>query len=121
MKILICSKYKFHDRWDNLKIEFEKNGHECITPADIDLSLHGKLDNDMSKDEYLLSTKRFFKLIEESDLLYVANFNGEFGNSTMCEIGYAAALGKKIIAFEKLDAEPSLSHFIKRIAKPEEV
>lgn len=121
MKILISSRYKNQPRWSAVKDILLNNGHEVITPLDIDMELHGKNDCEMSGAEYLKSVERFHSLINEVDLLYVLNYDGEFGNSMMLEIGYASALGKNIIALEPLTKEPSLKLFIKEILKPEEI
>ncbi len=121
MRILICSKYKYEPSWKTVKTTLESRGHTVVTPADIDLELHGHLKKDMSPAEYLESIKRFHSEIELCDALYVLNYEGSFGGSMMLEIGYAAALGKSIIASNSLQTEPSLALFIKEIKKPEEI
>ena len=121
MNVLICSKYKYHAQWATIKSILESRGHTCTTPLDIDLELHDKTDKEMTGTEYLRSVARFHKLITDTDILYVLNFDGEFGKSMMLEIGYAAALGKEIICLESFESEPSLANFVTKIAEPTEI
>jgi len=119
MKILLCSSLKFADDWDNLKEIFGGNGHDLLTPKEIDLELTGKF-GDISPEELVMCHKRFYEEIERCDCLYVYNKDDYLGKSAMAEIGYAKKAGKLIIGFCESE-EPVCKMFFNEIKKPEKV
>ncbi len=121
MNVLICSKYKYSHRWNDVKSALEIRGHKCTTPLDIDLELHAKTNAEMTNEEYLQSVISYHEHIKNAEVLYVLNYDGEFGKSMMLEVGYAAALGKTIICLESYEREPSLQNFVTMIAMPSEI
>jgi len=121
MKVLICSKYKHHDKWPGIKEILEKGGHQCTTPMDIDIKLFGKSGLELDQKQYLVAVRYYYDLLKEADVLYVLNFDGMVGKSMMQEIGYASALKKDIYSLEETTNEPSLKLFVKAILSPVEV
>ncbi len=121
MKILICSKYKHWERWPETKATLENNGHDCTTPLDIDMRLFGKSGLEIDESQYLEAVREYYRELSDSDALYVLNYDGEFGKSMMQEIGYAAALEKRIYCLEPYDQEPSLALLITAIKKADEI
>ncbi len=119
MKVLISSSYKFLNKWDLLKEDLERTGFICTTPKDIDIELFNKYEN-LSEEEIEIAHKKFYEYLDNTDILYLLNYNGYVGKSMMAEMGYAKGIGKKIYMLEEND-EPAVKLFIDEIAKPGEL
>lgn len=73
--------------------------------------------NSLSEEEALNLS---FKMIQSADLVYVYADNGYVGKTVSLEMGYAHALGKRIVSSEIIQDE-SIQSIVNAIRKPEDL
>lgn len=97
MKITICSSSTFYDKLWAIKDELEKINYEVLLPS---MEYNDKREDAKLKIELNLIRVHFAK-IEESDAIYVANYDkngvkGYIGGNCFLEIGKAFDCGLPI-------------------------
>ncbi len=91
MKITLCSSASFFDKLDSVRVILENRGYIIFFPHV--WNWNEKSEEEISKVQHDL-IKRHFKNIDESDALYVANYekngtSGYIGGSVLLEMGKA--------------------------------
>ncbi len=91
MKITLCSSAKFFDKLPEIKKALEEKGYEILLPSMVDY--HQLEETALTKLMFDL-IKNHFSKIDQSDAIYVANFdknniNGYIGGSAFLEMGLA--------------------------------
>ncbi len=104
MKITLCSSASHFDRLYTIKESLEKIGHLVFLPSMIDY--HGLEETALLKIQNNLIRDHFNK-IEQSDALYVANYdkngiNGYIGGSAFLEMGKAFDKGVPIFLMNEI-------------------
>lgn len=94
--ITICSSSKFYPAAKRLARELEEQGLHIYTPRfDFD-----EETVEVGKEDKMALTREFLEKIRRSDAIYVIDESGYTGRSVCIEVGYASALGKKVILSE---------------------
>lgn len=93
MKIVVCGSMKFIEDIKKIKEELTKQGHEVIIPNIDHLEEEQQMEDHNAKIKFDL-IRSFFKKIENSDALLVANFDknnikGYIGGNSLLEMGKA--------------------------------
>lgn len=91
MKITLCSSSSFFDQLNNVRIVLENRGHIIFFPHV--WVWNGKSEEEISNVQHDL-IKRHFKNINESDAIFVANYekngvSGYIGGNVLLEMGKA--------------------------------
>ncbi len=109
MRITLCSSAKFFDRLNTIRKELESRGYEIFFPHIWDWS--GKSEDEIRKVQHDL-IKDHFKKIEESDAVFVANYEkngvyGYIGGNVFLEMGKAFDKGIPIFLLNDIPKESS--------------
>lgn len=119
--VTICCSKKFLKEERTFSAALRKLGHTVFEPP---LHVSQKWDEIDEADRIALAaglTYRHFEKIRKADAIFVLNKDGYIGVSTNLEIGYAAALHKRIIFFEE-DTDYPRKILAENVAKtPEEL
>jgi hypothetical protein len=93
MKIIVCGSMKFIEEIKKIKDKLTDLGHEVTIPNLGNLEKEQQMEDHKAKIEFDL-IRLFFKKIENSDALLVANFDknnikGYIGGNSLLEMGKA--------------------------------
>jgi len=94
--VALASSSKYYDRVRAMVATLESRGVTCYAPS----FAHDETKVIVRADEKHALTRRFLRCIQLSDALYVVDIDGYAGISVAIEVGYAAALGKRVYAIE---------------------
>jgi nucleoside 2-deoxyribosyltransferase len=94
--LTICSSSKFYETAQFLATELTAAGLTVFTPR---FDFNEEVVEVTMADKINL-THEFLRKIDRSDAIYVIDQDGYTGRSVCIEIGYASALGKKVILSE---------------------
>lgn len=109
MKITLCSSAMFFEKLYKIKEELEKIGHVVFLPSMV--NYHNLKETSLAKIQNELIKDHFMK-INNSDALYVANFEkkgikGYIGGNVFLEMGKAFDKGIPIFLLNKI---PNISY-----------
>ena len=113
MKVCICCSSKLFPIIGEFMGSYQGNKYEFLPP---DLNFTG--ENNLANRRKLALDH--LEKIRESDAIYIYNPEGMIGKGVNAEIGQAAALGKKIIAHQKI-GDLGLDCFVDEYIKMEEL
>jgi hypothetical protein len=94
--LTICSSSRFYETAQSLAKEMTSAGITVYTPR---FDFNEEVV-EVSKEDEINITHEFLRKIEKSDAIYVIDQEGYTGRSVCIEIGYASALGKKVLLSE---------------------
>lgn len=103
-RVVICGSYR-KDAEGLLRLfqELEATGCRILSPLSLDFANPGEAFVTTTNDQYfsISELERFhLRALREADVIWLHNPDGYVGLSAAYELGYAAALQKKIFAFE---------------------
>ena len=126
MKLMIVVSGSFRRFYDQIKetiLAFEALGVEVLSPKASEITNPGKefaiLKTDVTQDPRVLE-QNHLDAIRRADALYLCNPEGYLGASSIMEVGWAMALGKRIFCKE-LATDATLRFFAGDVATPEQV
>lgn len=94
--VTICSSSKFYPQAQQVAARLAERGLTVHTPR---FDYNEEVVEVRPEDKKWL-TREFLSKIDDSDAVYVIDENGYTGRSVCIEIGYAAALRKRVILSE---------------------
>jgi nucleoside 2-deoxyribosyltransferase len=108
-RIVLCSSASFFDKLWDIKAALEQEGHEVYLPSMKDY--HHIAEGALAKIAFNL-IKEHFKRIDQSDAIYVANFDkngihGYIGGNTFLEMGKAFDKGIPIFVMNDIPEKVS--------------
>ncbi len=111
MKIVVCGSMCFIEDIKSMKDKLTELGHEVVIPNLDHLEEEQKMEDHNAKIKFDL-IRSFFKKIENSDALLVANFNkneieGYIGGNSLLEMGKAYDVRIPIYLLNKI---PEMSY-----------
>lgn len=110
MTVTICSSSKFYDKAERLARTLAGQGVTVFTPN----FRFNEEHVEVSRMEKFALTTDFLAKIRESTHVYVVAERGYTGTSVCIEVGYAYALGKKIVASET-PTEPAVEALVAEV------
>ena len=104
-------------------LAFESFGVEVLSPKASTVINPGNefaiLESDETQDPETLE-RNHLEAIRKADALYLCNPGGYLGNSSVLELGWAMALGKRIFC-EEIPMDATLKFCAGQVATPEQV
>ena len=112
--IFLAGSRKFFDELETIKKNLKKENIRVETAGKWDKNTPDTLESEKN------ALLRAFKMIDESDILYVIAKDGYVGKTVCMEIAYAYAKNKEIISSNEIN-EYSAKALITKIKTPKEL